>query len=162
MADSDLLPGGELAARLQLEARKQKDADHAAGMVFVCGDGLANAEDRLAVTVGAEGRGGIAKGRCSGCGLFEKIEDANAILPVIAMHQAQEAAFRGAQPMQHGAPLPELDEAAGQVTCPAFGNAELREEIGILAVKRQRTGRERRGKICFGNFEQADPHHLSA
>lgn len=64
--------------------------------------------------------------------------------------------------MQHRTPLPKLDEAARQVARPAFGNAELREEIGILAVKRQRTGRKRRGKICFGNFEQADPHHLSA
>lgn len=107
-----LLPGRQLAARLQLEARKQEDANHAAGMFSVRGYGFANAEDRLAMTAGTEDRCRVAETGRGCCRLLENIEDADAIMRIVAMHQAQEAAFRRAQPMQHGAPLAEPDDAA--------------------------------------------------
>jgi hypothetical protein len=112
MGDSDLLPGSELAPRVQLEAGKEENADHAAGMLLIRGDGFADTEDRPAMTTGGERGRGIAEAGLGGGRLLEKIEDTRPIVQVIAMHEAQQTAFRGAQPMQHGAPLPKFDDAA--------------------------------------------------
>jgi len=61
--------------------------------------------------------------------------------------------------MQHRAPLAELDEAACQIAGPSFRNAELRQEIGIVAAELQRSRSERYGKTGFGDLEQDVPQH---
>lgn len=126
-------------------------------MVAFRADRLSDTEDRLAMPGAAKCRGGIAEAGRGGGRLLEQIEDAGAIRCVIAVHQAEQPAFRRAQTMQHRAPLAELDEAACQIAGPSFGNAELRHEIGIVTAELQRSRSKRYGKTGFGDLEQDVP-----
>jgi len=89
-----LLPVRQLTPRFHLEAGKQEDADHAAGMAAFRADRFSDAEDRLAMSGIAKRRGGIAEAGGNGRRLLEQIEDVGAIRRVVAVHQAEEPTFR--------------------------------------------------------------------
>lgn len=153
-----LLPADELRAGFELKARKQEDADHAAGKSLFETGRFSDAEQRLAVIAAAHDGGGEAEGRRRRRGLLEQLQNAGAVLLLVAADKAQQTAFQRGQAMHPRRALAEVDDAVRHIGYPVFRGAELGQQIELLAVVEfQGAWNEWHRKIGFGNLEQDDP-----